>query len=137
MGDTIKESPSTASMAGALQGGLSSASVNTVLQASQSTTSVPGEIPPSPGGPKTKMMKESRISEEKDIREAQDTTSESTEDSSAAKPVKPKHKAKRSETNQLQLDVANSQKLEQLSKEEEEAERKQIVLLDEAEKVLM
>merc|ERR1739842_288720 len=135
--DTIKESPSTASMAGALQGGLSSASVNTVLQASQSTTSVPGEIPPSPGGPKTNMMKESRISEEKDMREAQDTTSESTEDSSAAKPVKAKHKAKRSETKQLQLDMANSQKLEKRSKEEEEAERKQIALLDEAEKVLM
>merc|ERR1711974_283964 len=106
--DTIKESPSTASMAGALQGGLSSASVNTVLQASMSTTSVPGEIPPSPGGPKSKMMKESRISEEKDMRETQDTTSESTEDSTATKPVKQKHKAKRSETKQLQLDMVNS-----------------------------
>merc|ERR1712045_1045554 len=34
--DTIKESPSTASMLGMLQGGMSSASVNTVLQGSQS-----------------------------------------------------------------------------------------------------
>merc|ERR1712228_221280 len=111
--------------------------VNTVLQASMSTTSVPGEIPPSPGGPKNKMMKESRISEEKDMRETQDTTSESTEDSTATKPVKQKHKAKRSETKQLQLDMVNSEKQEQLSKEEEEAEKKQIALLDEAEKVLI
>merc|ERR1712106_339638 len=36
--DTIKESPSTASMLGVLQGGFSSASVNTVLQGSLSTS---------------------------------------------------------------------------------------------------
>merc|ERR1712088_1259064 len=65
------------------------------------------------------------------------TTSESTEDSTATKPVKQKHKAKRSETKQLQLDMVNSEKQEQLSKEEEEAEKKQIALLDEAEKVLI
>ena len=38
--DTIKESPSTASMLGVLQGGVSSASVNTVLQGSASTAEV-------------------------------------------------------------------------------------------------
>merc|ERR1711963_138200 len=44
--DTIKESPSTASMLGMLQGGMSSASLNTVLQASQSTSSIPKEHQP-------------------------------------------------------------------------------------------
>ena len=38
--DTIKESPSTASVAGLLYGGFSSASINTVLQGSQSSASV-------------------------------------------------------------------------------------------------
>ena len=38
--DTIKESPSTASVAGLLYGGFSSTSVNTVLQGSQSSASV-------------------------------------------------------------------------------------------------
>merc|ERR1712066_603355 len=47
--DTIKESPSTASMLGMLQGGMSSASINTVLQGSQSTASVLKEIPSQPG----------------------------------------------------------------------------------------
>merc|ERR1711875_185016 len=42
--DTIKESPSTASMLGVLQGGVSSASVNTVLQGGASTAEVHKEI---------------------------------------------------------------------------------------------
>merc|ERR1712218_265803 len=42
--DTIKESPSTASMAGMLQAGFSSASINTVLQASHSTSSMQKDI---------------------------------------------------------------------------------------------
>merc|ERR1712107_362084 len=99
------------------------------------TASVPGEIPPSPGGPRSMIMKESRISEEKDPREAQDTTSESTEDSSTVKPVKQKHKANRSETKQL--DLKSLENREDLSQKEKEAERKQIELLDEAEKVLI
>merc|ERR1711994_1063991 len=75
------------------------------------------------------------ISEEKDPREAQDTTSESTEDSSIVKPVKQKHKAKRSETKQL--DLKGLENREDFSQKEKEAERKQIELLDEAEKVLI
>merc|ERR1712179_482066 len=113
--DTIKESPSTASMLGALQGGLSSASVNTVMQAN-STTDVPTEVVASPG-PKTKAKKTDRISEEKDIKDNQDTTSESTEDSNSAKQKKPKHKAKRSNTKQLHLE-------ESLQKSEDEAQEK-------------
>ena len=42
--DTIKESPSTTSVAGLLYGGFSSASINTVLQASTSCTSVKKEL---------------------------------------------------------------------------------------------
>merc|ERR1712228_1108836 len=49
--DTIKESPSTASMLGMLQGGMSSASINTVLQGSQSAASVLKEIPSQPQSP--------------------------------------------------------------------------------------
>ena len=42
--DTIKESPSTASMMGMLQTGFSSTSINTVLQGSQSTSSMQKEL---------------------------------------------------------------------------------------------
>merc|ERR1719309_1564580 len=69
--DTIKESPSTASMAGILAGGLSSASVNTVL-ASPSTSSVPGDVYGSPGIISKVEHKVDRISEEKDIRDSLD-----------------------------------------------------------------
>merc|ERR1712152_54138 len=49
--DTIKESPSTASMLGMLQGGMPSASVNTVLQGSQSAASVLKEVLSQPQSP--------------------------------------------------------------------------------------
>merc|ERR1711874_546807 len=70
--DTIKESPSTASMLGVLQGGVSSASVNTVLQGSSSTAELHKDLKE-----ESKLQKDhsehkapiakDRISEEKDF----------------------------------------------------------------------
>merc|ERR1712098_340567 len=76
--DTIKESPSTASMLGVLQGGVSSASVNTVLQGSASSAEVHKEI-------KDETLQKDqierkaateRISEEKDHHEEKSTAEE-------------------------------------------------------------
>ena len=67
--DTIKESPSTASMAGVLQGGFSSTSVNTVLQASQSSASVHRDFEDvTPLSPNMKpKFDQSKISEKEEI----------------------------------------------------------------------
>merc|ERR1712106_1106017 len=78
--DTIKESPSTASMLGVLQGGISSASINTVLQGSASTSELHKDLKEqaktSPlqkekGEQKVTLPKD-RISEEKDYDETDD-----------------------------------------------------------------
>merc|ERR1712106_960683 len=78
--DTIKESPSTASMLGVLQGGISSASINTLLQGSASTSELHKDLKDQPkssplqkdkGEQKVAMPKD-RISEEKDCDETDD-----------------------------------------------------------------
>merc|ERR1712179_185064 len=75
--DTIKESPSTASMLGVLQGGVSSASVNTVLQGSASTAEVHKDLKDEAfqkdhSDRKVPTAKE-RISEEKDCHDDNQT----------------------------------------------------------------
>merc|ERR1712106_1166257 len=78
--DTIKESPSTASMLGVLQGGISSASINTVLQGSSSNSELHKDLKDQPkssplqkdkGEQKVTMPKD-RISEERDCDETDD-----------------------------------------------------------------
>merc|ERR1712106_1237608 len=78
--DTIKESPSTASMLGVLQGGISSASINTLLQGSASNSELHKDLKDQPkssplqkdkGEQKVTMPKD-RISEERDCDETDD-----------------------------------------------------------------
>merc|ERR1712098_510586 len=90
--DTIKESPSTASMLGMLQGGPSSASVNTVLQGSQSTTSITKEQPQSPNAINNNESKVSSFHE---------TNKNDSEISKNALEKKSKKKAQRRDTQQL------------------------------------
>merc|ERR1712029_1050881 len=112
--DTIKESPSTASMLGMLQGGPSSASVNTVLQGSQSTSSI---IKDQPQSPNHKNTNESKFSS---LIEANENESDNSKNKESKKPKK---KAQRRDTQQL-LTEETTLDQQKASGEDKETEKK-------------
>merc|ERR1711915_912268 len=149
--DTIKESPSTASMLGVLQGGVSSASVNTVLQGSASNTEVNKsmieQIHPMAMHKEMAIKSKESIAEEKendsadqelginnsegkqkDVEKSTDTKGEEPKQLDVSK--KPKKKAKRSDTKLIQSTHTKSEYedttpiMETLELEQEDLEEK-------------